>query len=75
MLYYRAVIPLGDDHGYTLYCYYTIHVMLKSGRPILESTREMRWIHCGGATGQAETIQREVGLGPGRVRGYLTITR
>ena len=68
MLYYRAVIPLGDDHGYTLH-YYTIHVTLKSGRP----RGHPREIHCGGMTGQAETIRD--GPGPGRVRGYLTIIR
>ena len=76
MLYYRAVITLGDDHGYTLH-YYTIYDGLCLGRGLGDRwyhpgsdgpgfPTAPRVIHCGGTTGQAETIQDEVGLGPGR---------
>ena len=43
-------------------------LVLKSGR----LQEYPRVIHCGGATGQAETIPEEVGLALVVVRGYLT---
>ena len=48
----------------------TLYMLLKVGSVEMVPVRV---IHCGGTTGQAETIRG--GPGPERVRGYLKIIR
>ena len=66
MLYYRAVITSGVDHGYILYIH-TIHVVTKVGsaRRVPASDSDV------GAEGAGGSIQVVVGLGS---RWPLTIT-